>query len=97
MHMVRAARRRGDLSPGAPIVESTSGTLGLGLALAGLSYGHPVTLVGDPGLEPLMRRLLAPRGVRLEIVSKPHPDGGWQEARRIRVRELMEQLPVIVV
>jgi hypothetical protein len=26
LHMVRAARRRGDLAPGAPIVESTSGT-----------------------------------------------------------------------
>src|SRR5689334_17934724 len=51
LHMVRAARRRGDLRPGAPIVESTSGTLGLGLALAGISYGHPVVLVGDPGLE----------------------------------------------
>jgi cysteine synthase len=71
MYMVRAARRRGDLRPGATIVESTSGTLGLGLALAGLSYDHPVTLVGDPGLEPLMRRLLVTRGVRLEIV--PHP------------------------
>lgn len=31
LHMVRAARRRGDLAPGAPIVESTSGTLGLGV------------------------------------------------------------------
>jgi cysteine synthase len=93
LHMVRAARRRGDLCPGAPIVESTSGTLGLGLALAGISYGHPVDLVGDPGLEPQLCRLLVSHGVRLEIVSRPHPDGGWQEARRVRVRELMARLP----
>jgi cysteine synthase A len=93
LHMVRAARRRGDLVPGAPIVESTSGTLGLGLALAGISYGHPVNLVGDPGLEPQLCRLLTSHGARLDIVQAPHPEGGWQEARRIRVRELVEQLP----
>ncbi|CAL2068509.1 MULTISPECIES: hypothetical protein [Streptomyces] len=29
--------------------ESTSGTLGLGLALAGATYGHPVTVVTGPG------------------------------------------------
>src|SRR3569833_1487134 len=93
LHMVRAARRRGDLRPGGPIVESTSGTLGLGLTLAGISYGHPVALVGDPGLEPQLCRLLVSHGACLEIVRTPHPDGGWQEARRIRVRELLRQLP----
>ncbi len=45
LHMVRAARERGQLLPGARIVESSSGTLGLGLALAGATYGHPVTVV----------------------------------------------------
>lgn len=45
MHMVERARARGDLQSGARIVESTSGTLGLGLALAGNVYRHPVTLV----------------------------------------------------
>jgi S-sulfo-L-cysteine synthase (3-phospho-L-serine-dependent) len=93
LHMVRAARRRGDLRPGAPIIESTSGTLGLGLTLAGISYGHPVALVGDPGLEPQLRRLLVSHGACLEIVRTPHPCGGWQEARRVRVRELTQQLP----
>ncbi|MFD2351133.1 pyridoxal-phosphate dependent enzyme [Nonomuraea ferruginea] len=34
LHMVRRARARGDLQPGATVAESTSGTLGLGLALA---------------------------------------------------------------
>ncbi|MDA3664996.1 pyridoxal-phosphate dependent enzyme, partial [Mycobacterium xenopi] len=35
MHMVEMARARGQLQPGARIIESTSGSLGLGLALAG--------------------------------------------------------------
>ncbi|MGV9302058.1 PLP-dependent cysteine synthase family protein [Nonomuraea sp. NPDC004354] len=93
LHMVRQARARGDLAPGATIIESTSGTLGLGLALAGIVFGHPVVLVGDPGMEPLMRRLLTSYGVRLELVTEPHPVGGWQEARRARVRSLLRDTP----
>ncbi|MFG2071971.1 PLP-dependent cysteine synthase family protein [Nonomuraea maritima] len=93
LHMVRQARARGDLRPGATIVESTSGTLGLGLALAGITYGHPVTLVGDPGMEPLMCSLLTSYGARLEIVTEPHPVGGWQEARRERVQRLLAEIP----
>lgn len=40
LYMVERARERGDLKPGAMIVESTSGTLGSRLALAGISYRH---------------------------------------------------------
>lgn len=93
LHMVRRARDRGDLVPGARIVESTSGTLGLGLALAGITYGHPVTVVTDPGMEPLMQRMLRAHGADVELVHVPCADGGWQEARRRRVRELLAAEP----
>jgi cysteine synthase len=69
LHMVERARARGDLLPGARIIESTSGTLGLGLALAGMVYGHPVTLVTDPGLEMSMTRLLTAYGAQVNVVS----------------------------
>ncbi|MET9817274.1 MULTISPECIES: PLP-dependent cysteine synthase family protein [unclassified Streptomyces] len=93
LHMVRAARERGQLLPGARIVESTSGTLGLGLALAGATYGHPVTVVTDPGMEPLMTGLLTAYGAEVALVDTPHPTGGWQEARRQRVEELLAVHP----
>ena len=93
LHMVEAARRRGDLRPGGMIVESTSGTLGLGLALAGAVHRHPVTLVTDPGMEPIMHRLLTAYGARIDVVTEPHPVGGWQQARRDRVRELLAAQP----
>ncbi|GAA0451220.1 PLP-dependent cysteine synthase family protein [Streptomyces olivaceiscleroticus] len=93
LHMVERARARGELRPGNRIIESTSGTLGLGLALAGLTYGHPVTLVTDPGLEQSMTRLLAAYGAQVDIASTPHPTGGWQQARRDRVAQLLAQHP----
>ncbi|MET8540649.1 PLP-dependent cysteine synthase family protein [Kitasatospora sp. NPDC004799] len=93
LHMVGRARERGDLTPGAPIVESTSGTLGLGLALAGITYGHPVTLVTDPGMEPMVVHQLRAHGATVDTVARPHPVGGWQQARRERVARLLAELP----
>lgn len=91
--MVLAARARGQVSPGAPIVESTSGTLGVGLAFAGQALGHPVVLVVDDELEAGMRALLTAYGAHLEVVSRPHPEGGWQQARLDRLRDLLAELP----
>lgn len=93
LYMVQAACGRGELLPGAPIVESTSGTLGLGLALAGNAFGHPVTVVTDPGMEPMMSSLLAAYGATVHVVAKPHPVGGWQQARRDKVAELLAARP----
>ncbi|PWK65086.1 cysteine synthase A [Streptomyces sp. CG 926] len=93
LYMVDTARERGALRPGAPIIESTSGTLGLGLAPAGVLHGHPVHLVTDPGMEPIMERMLTAHGARLHIVDQPHPEGGWQEARRRKVAELLGRHP----
>lgn len=91
LHMVRCAKDRGDLAAGARIIESSSGTLGLGLALAGTVYGHPVTVVTDPGLEPIVAQMLAAYGAHVELVAEPHPVGGWQQARRDRVLELLDR------
>lgn len=93
LHMVAQAGARGDIAPAAPIIESTSGTMGLGLALAGVVYGHPVTLVSDSGMEPSMRRLLRAYGARVEVATEPHPVGGWQQARLDRVTRLLASHP----
>jgi S-sulfo-L-cysteine synthase (3-phospho-L-serine-dependent) len=93
LHMVACARERGELAPGAMIVESTSGSLGLGLALAGIVFGHPVTVVTDTGTEPIVWRMLRAQGVRVDMVREPHPVGGWQQARRDRVGELLAAYP----
>jgi S-sulfo-L-cysteine synthase (3-phospho-L-serine-dependent) len=89
MHMVERARASGALRPSGRIVESTSGTLGLGLALAGTVYRHPVTLVTDPGMEPIIQRMLTAYGADVDLVSEPHPEGGWQQARRDRVKQIL--------
>lgn len=91
--MLQAAHKRGELRPGAVVVESTSGTLGLGLAFAGQALGHPVVLVVDAELEPTMRALLRAHGARLEVVDRPHPTGGWQQARLDRLQAVLREFP----
>ena len=93
LHMVERARARGELRLGAQIIESTSGTLGLGLALAGQVYRHPVTVVTDAGMEPIVQQMLSAYGTRIDVVTEPHPTGGWQQARNDRVAELMAADP----
>ncbi|RYE41244.1 MAG: PLP-dependent cysteine synthase family protein [Hyphomicrobiales bacterium] len=93
LHMVERARARGDLTPGARIIESTSGTLGLGLSLAGIIHQHPVTVVTDPALEPIVERMLSAYGAVVEMVTEPHHSGGWQQARRDRVQALLAADP----
>ncbi|MFJ4090740.1 pyridoxal-phosphate dependent enzyme [Kitasatospora sp. NPDC089913] len=91
--MLRGAHARGELRPGATVVESTSGTMGVGLAFAGQALGHPVVLVGDSELEPSMRQLLRAYGARLELVEQPARHGGWQAARLARLRAVLDRVP----
>jgi cysteine synthase A len=93
LHIIERARARGELAPGEPIVESTSGTFGLGLALAGIVHGHRVTVVSDPGMEPIVHRLLAAYGTTVDTVTRAHPVGGWQQARLDRVAQLLAENP----
>ncbi|MFE3105203.1 PLP-dependent cysteine synthase family protein [Nocardia tengchongensis] len=91
--LLAGAASRGELAPGAPVVESTSGTLGIGLALVARALGHPVILVVDNELEPDMRALFSAYGVRLEVVERQHPEGGWQQARLDRLTEVLATTP----
>ncbi|WP_309238595.1 PLP-dependent cysteine synthase family protein [Actinoplanes aureus] len=91
--MLQAARQRGELRPGATVVESTSGTLGVGLAFAGQALGHPVVLVVDRDIDRSMRTLLTAYGTTVEVVDQPHPVGGWQQARLDRLHQLLDRLP----
>ena len=90
--VIEEARRIGALDPGAPIVESSSGTMALGLALVGRSLGHPVHIVTDPRIDPMTLAKLRCLDVQVHIVpTMTHQ--GWQGARLERLDELMRELP----
>ena len=65
---IEEARRIGVLSPGAPIVESSSGTMACGVALVGRSLGHPVHIVTDPRIDPITMAKLTSLGAEVHVI-----------------------------
>ncbi|GAB7184164.1 pyridoxal-phosphate dependent enzyme [Kitasatospora sp. Ki12] len=86
------ARRTGALAEGAPIVESSSGTMALGVALVGTYLGHPVHIVTDPRIDPITLAKLRTLGCEVHVVAAMTGQG-WQSARLERLAELMAGLP----
>jgi cysteine synthase len=79
--MLLLAYEAGLLRPGQPVIESTSGSFGVSLALAGKVLGNPVELVTDLNVPVVTRRKIELLGARLHLVDGPHPTGGTQQAR----------------
>lgn len=86
------ARETGELAPGAAIVESSSGTMALGVALVGTALGHPVHIVTDPRIDPMTLTKLRALGCAVHVVPRM-TGNGWQSARLERLAELMAELP----
>lgn len=88
---IEEAERRGDLRPGATIVESTSGSLGTSLAMIGPQKGYDVVCVVDPKTTAANRRLMTLLGARVVCVETPDANGNFLDARLRKVQELVTQ------
>jgi S-sulfo-L-cysteine synthase (3-phospho-L-serine-dependent) len=86
------ARRSGELREGAPIVESSSGTMALGVALVGRALDHPVHIVTDPRIDAITLAKLNALGCEVHVVERMSHQG-WQSARLERLQALMAELP----
>ena len=87
------ARDEGLLSEGQVVIETTSGTFGLALAMLCNLRGYRLILVSDPAVDPAFCRRLEDLGARVEICAKPAPIGGYQRARLDRMAELQAEYP----
>lgn len=86
------ARRTGELAEGAPVIESSSGTMALGVALVGARLGHPVHIVTDPRIDPVTHAKLNALGCTVHVVEAMS-GAGWQSARLERLATLIRDLP----
>lgn len=86
------ARRTGELPPAAPIIESSSGTMALGVALVGTALGHPVHIVTDPRIDRTTLTKLRSLGCEVHVVQSMS-GAGWQSARLELLEELVNGLP----
>lgn len=86
-YMVDVAESEGRLVDGDTIVESSSGNLGVALALVAASRGYRFHCVTDPNCNRQAHALMVTLGATVEIVSEDR-GGNFLRARKDRVAEL---------
>lgn len=87
------ARDEGLLEPGTVVIETTSGTFGLALAILCNLRGYPLIIVTDPAVDSPLKRRMEDLGAIVEIVREPSLSGGYQQARLERLAEMQAAHP----
>ncbi|XP_026486895.1 uncharacterized protein LOC113393965 [Vanessa tameamea] len=75
LHMIEKARENGDLKPGAPVLEVTSGNQGCGLAVVCAVLGHPLTLTMSKGNS--VQRAIHMEALGAKCVRVPQVEGSY--------------------
>jgi cysteine synthase len=88
-HMLTAAERTGKLDGSRPVVEPSSGNLGLALAQLCASRGYECHLVVDPRMTAYSEGVMNAYGPHVHEVVEPDERGSWQGSRLARARELV--------
>ncbi|HVL85114.1 MAG TPA: 2,3-diaminopropionate biosynthesis protein SbnA [Pseudonocardia sp.] len=91
--MVEAAESAGTLRPGSVLVESSSGNLGVALAMIAASKGYGFVCVTDTRCNLATRRMIEALGSRVHIITEPDPVDGMLGARINYVRSLCASDP----
>ena len=86
--MVEAAENDGTLRPGAFLVESSSGNLGVALSMIAASKGYRFLCVTDSRCNLSTRLLMEALGATVHIVTEPDPVSGLLGARIDYIRAL---------
>jgi cysteine synthase A len=89
LSIIEDAERRGLLSPGATIVEATSGNTGIALAYIGAVKGYRVVLTMPETMSMERRRLLKAFGAELELT----PGGDGMKGAVQRAKEIVSSTP----
>ncbi|GAB2963705.1 2,3-diaminopropionate biosynthesis protein SbnA [Saccharothrix stipae] len=88
--MVSAAVRAGTLREGTTLVESSSGNLGVALAMVAASRGYRFLCVTDARCNLATRQLMEALGAQVHIITEPDPETGYLGARIRHVQQLCE-------
>lgn len=95
-YIVEQGMREGTLRPGMRMVESTSGNLGVALAVAARMHGLTFTAVVDPNTSPTNLRLLELFGADVDMVTELDEAGGYLHTRVRRARDYAGADPDVV-
>lgn len=93
LSMVEAAEKQGQLSPGATLIEPTSGNTGIGLAMVAAIKGYHLILTMPDTMSAERRNLLKAMGARIVLT----PGRGGMAAAVAQAEELRRTIPGAVI
>jgi 2,3-diaminopropionate biosynthesis protein SbnA len=94
--MVQDAERRGVLQPGATVIESSSGGLGIALAMMLADKGYRFVCVTDPNISPLSRDIMVGLGAEVVEVDWRDAAGGYLGSRIAYIEQRVTEDPALV-
>lgn len=92
-YILDLAEKEGLLKPGGKVIESSSGTFGLALAMLCSERNYDLTLISDPIMNTSLKNRIEDLGAKVEIVKKPEKKGGIQQARLNTLYKYLKDSP----
>ncbi|MFE5511739.1 2,3-diaminopropionate biosynthesis protein SbnA [Streptomyces sp. NPDC056529] len=94
--MLAAAEDQGLLRPGSALIESTSGNLGIALAMICAAEGYRLTLVTDPNTPAQSVRHMRALGAEVVVVRGRDANGGYLQTRISLIEDRLRITPGLV-
>jgi cysteine synthase A len=91
--IISEAVREGSIQKGTTVIETSSGSFGLGLALACHKRSLELIIIGDPAISPDWKTRLERLGCRVVLVDGPDEAGTYQRPRLALLRSILDTHP----
>jgi cysteine synthase len=92
-YIIEQGLRDGSITGQTHLIESTSGNLGVALAMMGRVYGLEVTCVVDPKIAVSNLNIMRKMGAHIVMVDERDEQGGFLITRIRKVNELLQTTP----
>lgn len=90
-NIIEMALRNGDIGPNTTVVETSSGTMALGLAIVCMQFGLKLHIFGDRAIEPPLKRTMEELGAKVHLVDATASDANVQLLRKQALLEFMNR------
>ena len=94
--MIEIAERRGLIQPGSSVIESTSGSLGIVIAMVAARKGFRFTCVVDPNISPQSLCIIKALGAEVVQVQERDANGGYLGTRIAAIHDRLAADPDLV-
>ncbi|GAA2707061.1 MULTISPECIES: 2,3-diaminopropionate biosynthesis protein SbnA [Streptomyces] len=94
--LVESMERDGTLRPGSPVIESSSGNLGVALSVVCAAKGYPLTVVTDPNASRHSLRVMRSLSTEVVEVTTRDAQGGFLNTRITYIHRRLAEDPTLV-